>query len=198
MAARNATPADTTVRSPAPVVSGVFENTIDTALNGSIRFVLNARVYPVDLVYHAAFVYIDKYYVYIDRDPEGRLWVTLTGKEKLEEPELTAAMGDFANELLAQAVRKLVNKQNNKVREMIVAKALWGTGAVDIDKGLAYAERQEDQALRARLDDEARREQEELDRLLAEIEQDFAADPAGIGVPWDEKHGKQPKAQPAP
>ena len=91
-------------------------------------------------------------------------------------------------------VRRKVAKQHGKVREMIVAKALWGAGGIATQQALRGVEQGED----VRLGDggyDAQKEQEELDRLLAEIEADFEDDPTGIAQPWDEKYGEGDKAE---
>jgi len=159
-------------------------------MEGGIQFTVDPKAYPLDLVYQAAFVFIDNYYCYLDRDADGLWQVSLKGKEPLAAEELTRVEGEFRNELLAQAVRATVAKQSGKVREMIVAKALWGAGGVRPGEA-AVPTGKPDDGKRGQVDYSAQKEQEELDRLLAEIEADFEQDPMGIAVPWDEKYGKE-------
>ncbi len=178
---------------PKAVESGVLKAEIET---NQVVWIIDPKVYPLDVVYQAAFVYIDRAYLFLDRSPDGELVVTLKGKGKLKKTELEMLLGEFANELLNQAVRKTLAKENHRLRELIVAKALFSAGrpeelreivsAVTPPSGGAGGEKQPPRPW----DEATQEEQDELDRLLAEIEEDFADDPMGIAVPWDEKYGE--------
>lgn len=163
-----------------------------------ISWAIKPRVYPMEVVYQAAFVFIDRAYIMLDKDEAGDILVRLKGKEPLDKAALDALQGEFANELLNQAVRRSISRQNQRIRELIVAKALFAAARPgELDEIIQQAGAQErEQAEKVRPWDQAtQEEQDELDRLLAEIEQDFADDPMGIAVPWDEKYGEDGKTK---
>jgi len=128
---------------------------------------LDAGLYPVDVIYGAAYALIDKAWVLLDRTtPEGgkghRFLVHLRGKMPLGEVGLQALSGAFGNELLSQALRRKVVKQNNKIIEEIVTQAIAGAAGATLPQDFM----------------------EEDDDL------DFLDDPLGIAVPWEEKFKK--------
>lgn len=123
---------------------------------------LDKGLYPLDVVYGAAYVLIDRAYVLLDRDEAGRIVVRVEAKDESDEAGLNALAGDFGNELLAQALRRKVTAANRPVIEAIVSAAIAGaSGAMlpgtDIE------------------DDDL----------------DFLDDPLGIAVPWEEKFSKE-------
>jgi len=150
--------------------------------DNSLVFSIDESIYPLDILKQAAFIFIDRCYVHLDREGE-RFVITLKGKEKLNAAALEALQGEFDNELLNQLVRRQIGRNNQKLREMIVAKALLSATRRD------SAESPSQSQVRP-WDDVSKEEQDELDKLLAEIESEFQDDPSGIAVPWDEKYGK--------
>lgn len=131
---------------------------------------LSAKVYPHQAVLGAAYTLIDKVYVYIDGDPKKELTVFLRPKQKLDAAQAKSLVGDFQNELLSQVLRLQVARQTKKTREQIVTAALGSAMPRGVDK----------------VDDQ------EIDRILKESEQtDYAGDPLGIAVPWEERYGKK-------
>ncbi len=126
---------------------------------------LEVGLYPRDVLYAAAYVFIDRAYVLLDRDG-GRYLVHLRGKQKLDEATLRAMAGEFANELLAQALRLRVVHANQRLIEDIASLAISGAagGAVHGD-----------------------------DAALIDLQEPgddgFLDDPLGIAVPWEAKKG---------
>ena len=58
--------------------------------DNSARVVLDAKIYPKDVVYSAAYVFIDRAYVILEGDPEKHITVGLkpkAGNGNPEEPE---------------------------------------------------------------------------------------------------------------
>jgi hypothetical protein len=80
-------------------------------------------------------VFLDRAYVLLDRDGR-RFLIHLRGKQALDEGTLRAMAGEFANELLAQALRLRVVRQNQKLIEDIASLAISGAagGAVHGDE----------------------------------------------------------------
>lgn len=144
------------------------------AAQGVALLALDKGLYPLEVVYGAAYVLIDRAYVLLDRDDEGRTLIRIEAKPEDQradastEQALRALAGDLSNELLSQALRRKITKQNQPILEAIVTQAMAGaTGAVfgGLDDG----------------DDDL----------------DFLDDPLGIAVPWEEKFSKDSKKKAA-
>ena len=135
---------------------------------------LDPGLYPIDVIYGAAYSLIDRAYVLLDRESiqggpgvdakkSGRFMVYLRAKAKTHQAALERMSGDFGNELLSQALRRKVVKQNNKIIEEIVTQAIAGAAGAALPQDFV----------------------EDDDEL------DFLDDPLGIAVPWEEKFKKK-------
>lgn len=103
-------------------------------------------LYPKDAIYGAAYVFIDRCYVLLDRPVPGRISVRLTPKDGV--PSSAAALaGEFENELLGQAWRRLIVDENRRLIEEVTTQALSGAAgppgldellAMDIDESTAF------------------------------------------------------------
>ncbi|MGH7785630.1 MAG: His-Xaa-Ser system protein HxsD [Candidatus Binatia bacterium] len=86
---------------------------------------LDTGLYPRDVLYAAAYVFLDRAYVLLDR-ADGRYLVHLRGKQRLDEATLHRMAGEFENELLAHALRLRVVKANQRIIEDITSLAITG------------------------------------------------------------------------
>lgn len=123
-------------------------------------------LYSLDAIYGTAYVFIDRCYVLLDRPSPGRISVRLRPKA-----DTSAAaedlMGEFENELLGQAWRRLLVEENRKLVETVTTHALAGAAG---PPGL-------DDLLDMDIDDQAAFD-----------------DPLGIAVSWEDKYKKRDKA----
>ena len=145
----------------------------------ALTLTFNARVYPLDAVMSAAYTFLDRAYVLLDKDSTGtivRLWPK-------EGQDARPTEGDFVNELLNEALRLKIAKQNQQVREMVINRALFAATSTNVEEEVL------DQALDS-LDD-----LDDLDLDLDGDNLDFLDDPLGIAVPWEEKYGEEKKAE---
>lgn len=136
---------------------------------------INPKIYPLDVIYSAAYVFLDKTYVLIDGDPKKEVIVELKPKENME---LEVLGGEFSNELLNYATYKTFSEKNKDVRTIIVQRALI-TGDPEI------IAKQDDEELDA-----------ETKKILDNLESDdenSLDDPESIAIPWEEKYGKSAK-----
>jgi His-Xaa-Ser system protein HxsD len=126
-------------------------------------------LYPLDAVYGAAYVFIDRCYVLLDEPSEDLFRVTLAWK-KGEPPEdaLRSLAGEFANEILSCAWRAQIAKENRGIIEAVTNKALAGAMGPPTMEDLAKFD----------------------------FSDDALDDPLGIAMSWEEKYGK--KKDPAP
>lgn len=143
------------------------QSTIESldAATATMTLSLEVDLYPRDVLYAAAYVFLDRAYVLLDRSGD-RYQVHLRGKAALDETTLRAMAGEFANELLAQALRLRVVHTNQRLIEDIASLAISGAAG------------------RAVHGDEAA-----LIDLDAPGDDGFLDDPLGIAVPWESKKG---------
>jgi His-Xaa-Ser system protein HxsD len=128
-----------------------------------VEIELDEQLYPKDAIYGAAYVFIDRCYVHLDRAADQRIKVTLRAKRG--GPEVTEALaGEFENELLGQAYRLQLAEQNRHLIESITARALGGSAGPP-----------------------------GLDELLDMDIGDATAfdDPLGIAMSWEDKYAKK-------
>ena len=143
------------------------QSTIESldAATATMTLSLEVGLYPRDVLYAAAYVFLDRAYVLLDRSGD-RYQVHLRGKAALDETTLRTMAGEFANELLAQALRLRVVHTNQRLIEDIASLAISGAAG------------------RAVHGDEAA-----LIDLDAPGDDGFLDDPLGIAVPWESKKG---------
>jgi His-Xaa-Ser system protein HxsD len=140
---------------------------IDTA-GRSVTLEVDAEVHSRDAVFGAAYVFIDRCYVWLDKAADGKLKVELTARPG-QDVSLEALAGEFGNELLAQSTRATVYEHNAQLVQAIVNRALRGAGA----GGGATA---------------PGIDLSELESL--ELEDEPFDDPLGIAMSWEQKYGK--------
>jgi len=119
-------------------------------------------LYPKDAIYGAAYAFIDRCYVHLDRAGERRIRVTLTPKKP--GADIEALAGEFQNELLGQAWRRQIMEENRTLIESITTRALAGAaGPPGLDELLAM----------------------DIGEATA------FEDPLGIAMSWEEKYKKK-------
>lgn len=101
--------------------------TVDPATS-TLTLSLDVGLYPRDVLYAAAYVFLDRAYVLLDRQ-DSRFVIHFRSKRPLEASVFEAMAGEFENELLAQALRHQVFDQNQRIIEDVVAVAIAGASA---------------------------------------------------------------------
>ena len=138
--------------------------TLDPA-SATLTLSLESSLYPRDILYAAAYVFLDRAYVLLDKN-EGRFIVHLRGKLPFDEAALRAMAGEFANELLAQALRQRVVKANQRIIDDVTTLAIAGAAGGTPEHGSD-------------------------DTLMIDeqnpAEDGFLDDPLGIATPWEPK-----------
>jgi His-Xaa-Ser system protein HxsD len=94
---------------------------------------INPKIYALDVIYSAAYVFIDKAYIILDGDPKKKITVLLKPKEDYDLEKLGM---EFNNELLNYAQYKEKNTQNKPIREAIIQRALITNDPSLIDDGV--------------------------------------------------------------
>jgi len=143
--------------------------------NNQILIKVNPKIYPMEAIYGASFIFLDRAYVKLDGDPEKNVLVYLKGKKALTKNELKNLAGEFLNELLNYTLRNLISKENKTLREYIVAQALIST---EIGGASQEAQILPEECPTCKEKEEGEKE-------------DWQKDPLGIAIPWEEKYGKK-------
>jgi His-Xaa-Ser system protein HxsD len=104
--------------------------------NESVRLEVDATLYPLEALYGAAYVFIDRCYVLLDRPDPTKWRVTLTPKTP---QDLKAIAGEFGNELLACAWRHKITTENRATIEAVTMQAIAGAmGPPSLDDLAAF------------------------------------------------------------
>lgn len=129
---------------------------------------LNSKIYPLEAIINTSYAFVDRGYIFLDTDAKGsQVNVSIKTKHCSSVKELESLRGEFMNELLHSALRYTVSKNNKKIREYIIGRALYSV--------LPYSE------LSA------------ADIPNHDGKFDYQKDPLGIAVPWKKKHAKNKK-----
>ena len=141
-----------------------------TTPTGSGRFArlrVDLDLHSREAIFGAAYSFIDRCYVWLDKDADGRIVIELTPRSDVESVEALA--GDFSNELLAQSTRAMVFAANRDLVQAIVSRTLAGAGA--------------------RVGAAASPALPELDSF--DVEEEPFDDPLGIAISWEQKYAKK-------
>ena len=131
---------------------------------------VEAGIYPLEALYGAAYVFIDRCYVFLDRPEPSKLRIVLTPKQLGDDAatELRDAVGQLANELVSAAWRHQITQENRAQIESVTMQAIAGAmGPPSLD------------------------DLEDFDFTDEAFE-----DPLGIAMSWEEKYAKKGDAGP--
>lgn len=138
---------------------------IETA-EGRVSMQVDAAIYPLEALYGAAYVFIDRCWVMLDRPRPDRFRATLTARAPTDEAGLQALVGEFGNELLACAWRAEITRNNRAVIEAVTMQAFAGAmGPPSLEELEAF-----------------------------DFTDEPFDDPLGIAQSWEDKYKKKDKA----
>jgi His-Xaa-Ser system protein HxsD len=148
---------------------------------------LNPKLYSLEAIYGAAYVFLDRAYVYLEEAAKSKVKVTLKGKKRLTEKGLDGLRDEFLNELLNFSLREQISKSNKKIREYIVARALSSASATGIPgrKPMGQEDIRERKLSGGVIPWTGERFKENPSGKKERI---WGKDPLGIAVPWEEKY----------
>ncbi len=126
-----------------------------------VSFTLDEAIYPRDAVYGAAYLFVDRCFVFLSRPADQRIEVRLKPKGEADAAALEALAGELCNELLNQVLRFRLAESTGRIREYTFARAFFSTPT-----------------------------NASIDALLAELDaEELASDPLEVEVPWARKEG---------
>lgn len=112
---------------------------------------VDLKIYSLNTVYSAAYVFLDKAYIILDGDPNSGIKVYLKPKNEEDAKKLGF---EFWNELLNYAKYSANVKENHEITKMIIQKALFSA----------------DESLMQEMEDK------EIEELIKELEKEGAND----------------------
>ncbi len=89
-----------------------------------ITLSINPKIYPLEVIYSAAYMFLDKAYVMIDGDPETEIIISMKAKENMNKDDLEKIGLKFHNELVNYSVYVVQAARNTEIRKTIVERAL--------------------------------------------------------------------------
>jgi len=90
--------------------------------DGSVFVSVNPRIYPLDIIFSAAFIFTDKNYIILDGNPEEEILVQIKPKEKIDDVGKIAM--EFNNELVNYSSYAVQVMRNSHLREHIIRRVL--------------------------------------------------------------------------
>ena len=121
-----------------------------------VSFTLDEEIYPREAILGAAYIFVDRCFIFLTRPADKQVEVRLKCKENPTPENLETLAGDFANALLDQVVRFHVSERTGRLREYTMARAFFTAPA-----------------------------QSSIDQLLAELDaEELMEDELEIAVPW--------------
>ncbi|MBN2112445.1 hypothetical protein JW707_05095 [Candidatus Woesearchaeota archaeon] len=129
--------------------------------NNQLTISVNPKLYPLEAVYSAAYVFMDRAYIVLDGDPDKGILVKMKLKK---EGSLETLGNEFNNELLNYSDYLTRAKETKIIRELLLQRAII-TNDSSVAESIDFDE-------------------------LENLEEEFLDDPEGIAIPWEEKYGK--------
>jgi His-Xaa-Ser system protein HxsD len=106
---------------------------------------LNTRIYPLESILNTCYNFIERAYIFLDVGPKPEfIKISFKAKNRSTQRQLGSLHGEFMNELLHSILRYAVSKNNKKIREYIIGRALYAvlptSDLFTTDKKLDYQE----------------------------------------------------------
>ena len=101
-----------------------FENFSIDEENNTVVVSVNPKLFPLEAIYPAAYMFLEDFYVMVDGNPETEIYVKLSGKRKLDREALEKAAREFNNEMVNYSVYVIQSLRNAGLRSAILNKAL--------------------------------------------------------------------------
>jgi len=90
---------------------------------GYVKLSVDTDVYPLATVYSASYLFLDKAYIYLDKEDKSKVAIFIYPKKKAQD--LSKITGEFYNELLNYAHYYTSLKANADAVKMLMQRALF-------------------------------------------------------------------------
>ncbi len=138
---------------------------------GRVALTVDTSLHSLDAIYAAAYAFIGRCYVLLERPAPERVRVVLAPKPSGADGDaLRALIGEFANELLSATWRREITRSNRALIEAVTMQAFAGAlGSPSLDDLEAF-----------------------------QFGDEPFEDPLGIAQSWEEKYRKKPRTPEEP
>ena len=68
--------------------------------NKEIKIAVNPKIYPLEAIYGAAYVFLDRAYVFLDGNPKTKIMVSIKSKDEENFGKADKIKSEFLNELV--------------------------------------------------------------------------------------------------
>ncbi|HOX44651.1 MAG TPA: His-Xaa-Ser system protein HxsD [Myxococcota bacterium] len=127
---------------------------------------MDEKLFPRPVSVAAAYRFLDRCYIRLERAGKQHLIVQLKGKQKITKASLECLAEEFQNELLHQLLRHQVAERTAGLRDAIVGRALFSAEPAPTEAASPGGD------------------------SAGPADMDYLDDPLGIAVPWEEKYGE--------
>ncbi|MCD6371636.1 MAG: hypothetical protein J7L39_02850 [Candidatus Aenigmarchaeota archaeon] len=140
-----------------------------TDFNGrkAAKFFISLDIYPLEVIYSAGYILMDKAYILLDKEGENKIKVLLIPKK--ENENLESLVLRFNEELLNYSVYVVQAARNSSLRKAIVERAL------GFYEGYVTQEKPSEKETPS---------EEERPESICEDSEEYEKDPLGIMEPW--------------
>ncbi|MCX6802461.1 MAG: hypothetical protein NT067_05125 [Candidatus Diapherotrites archaeon] len=137
---------------------------------------VNPKIFPLEIIYSSAYVFLDKAYFVIDGDPKTKIKVIMKAKKKIGKEKLEELALEFHNEMVNYSSYAIQSAKNQAVREAIIKRALATNLGEEAAEEIAGEE------------EKAGGKAEKID--FSEEKDLYFDDPEGIAEPWTPEKAK--------
>lgn len=95
--------------------------------NYKSSFKADISLYPIESIYGASYVFVDKVYIFLEKDAKGNVIINFKAKPDTTKKDLDKIVGEFQNELLNYTLRHSLSKTNKIIRQRIIERALYSS-----------------------------------------------------------------------
>ena len=164
---------------------------------------LNPSLYPIDVIYGAAYSLIEDAFFLFDGDPDIEVSVNISLKKDLEpslaSKELERISKEFYNNLLIENCNRINSSTKELARGLLLRKSFSEINLETVDNSNTDANKSESNETGAKSCESAVVEKnnnliktDNNSNLSEDLDDDFEFDdPEDIATPWEEKYGKE-------
>jgi hypothetical protein len=138
---------------------------------------INPRIYPIDLIYSSASMFLDKAFFFFEGNLDTEITVLIEPKEKETEGE--NLIKEFFNEVIVQFENSKRYASTKGIRDKFMNQ-VFEVG--EFSNNLFF-----DTKTKEMIGSEKHIKEE----LVSSEKKSYLDDPEGIAVPWEEKYGKE-------
>ncbi len=148
--------------------------------------VVDLNIYPLRVIYGAMYVFLDKFYFFLEKEEKKKIKIRVKPKKKNTIKNEEAFRDEFLNEMINFYLRDMVSRNNRQIREYIIATSL-ASGVSALQKSDRLGDGDDEEDFFDKID------QDFIAPWENKKEEDFFTDndPDDICIPWEEKKSNE-------